>query len=192
MLDSVHRYIQTFVDITPAEFSAISSLFQVRHFEKKVLVLTAGEQENYISFVQKGLLRKYFYRDKEEVITHIAKENDLVSSSASFLSGHPSLYNIEALEPTTLISLSRNNLEKLYSSSTKMERMGRLILIDWLLKKENWEQSRILSGPRERFLQFVQEHTILLERVPQKYLASYLNIKPETFSRYKHLLTSDL
>jgi hypothetical protein len=70
--------------------------------------------------------------------------------------------------------------------------MGRLILIDWLLKKESWEQSRIQFGPRERFLQFVEAHPHLMERVPQKYLASYLNIKPETFSRYKHHLPSDL
>jgi hypothetical protein len=43
-------------------------------------------------------------------------------------------------------------------------------------------------SPRERFLNFVTKNPELMQRVPQKYLASYLNIKPETFSRFKHLL----
>jgi hypothetical protein len=66
--------------------------------------------------------------------------------------------------------------------------MGRLIIIDWLLQKEYWENERIKQVPKERFINFITSNPDLLIRVPQKYLASYLNIKPETFSRYKHLL----
>jgi hypothetical protein len=49
----------------------------------------------------------------------------------------------------------------------------------------------IKMTPRERFLNFIMKNPELLQRVPQKYLASYLNIKPETFSRFKHLLRSN-
>jgi CRP-like cAMP-binding protein len=192
MLDSLFQYFDRFVDINPVEFSAIARYFQIRHFEKKVKLVSIGEEETYINFVQKGLVRKYFFRHKEEVITQIAKENDLICSSVSFLSGGPSNYIVETLEPSTVISLSRDNLEMIYSMNTKMERMGRLIVIDWLLQKEYWEYSRIQFGPRDRFLQFVRENPYLLHRVPQKYLASYLNIKPETFSRYKHLISPEL
>jgi CRP-like cAMP-binding protein len=188
MLDSVYQYILSFVDLSPEEFSTIAHYLQVRHFEKRVRLVSLGEQEQYLNFVEKGLLRKFFYRNKEEVITQIAKENDLICSSVSFLSGGASAYIVETIEPSTVISLSRENTEKIYAIGPKMERMGRLIMIDWLLQKEYWEHSRIQFGPKERFLHFVNDNPHLIRRVPQKYLASYLNIKPETFSRYKHLI----
>src|SRR5690606_2642563 len=51
----------------------------------------------------------------------------------------------------------------------------------------NWQMQMIKMTPRERFLNFVMKNPELLQRVPQNYLASYLNINPETFSRFKHL-----
>jgi hypothetical protein len=53
---------------------------------------------------------------------------------------------------------------------------------------DSWQMQLIKMTPRERFLNFVMKNPQLMQRVPQKYLASYLNIKPETFSRFKHLL----
>jgi CRP-like cAMP-binding protein len=188
MLDSVYHYINQFVHLTPSEFSAFSELAQVRHFDRRVKLIEVGEIETHLNFICKGLIRKYFYRQGEEVITQIAKEDELICSSVSFLSGIPSDYSVETIEPSTVISLSRNNMEKLYSMGPKMERMGRLVTIDWLLRKECWEHTRIQYGPKERFLKFVTDHPHLISRVPQKYLASYLNMKPETFSRYKRLI----
>ena len=80
MLESVYQYITCFVEISLEEFSIISDLLQTRHFEKKVRLVGIGEQEQYINFVLKGLIRKFFYRNKEEVITQIAKEKDLICS----------------------------------------------------------------------------------------------------------------
>jgi len=57
-----------------------------------------------------------------------------------------------------------------------------------MVLKDKWQTSLIMQSPRDRFLNFVENHQEVLQRVPQKYLASYLNIKPETFSRFKHLL----
>lgn len=188
MLDAVYKYIIRFVDISNEEFAYLSKFIEVRHLNKKVQLVSIGEKEKYVNFLIKGLVRKFFYRQKEEVITQIAKEGDLICSSVSFLSGHNSDYVVETIEPTTVLSISSENLEKIYSLNYKMERLGRLVIIDWLLQKEYWENERIKQGPKERFLNFINNNPDLLIRVPQKYLASYLNIKPETFSRYKHLL----
>ena len=69
-----------------------------------------------------------------------------------------------------------------------MLRLGRLIITDLYLQKEQWEQDHICFDVKQRFMKFVQQHPDLLQRVPQKYIASYLNIKPETLSRLKHHL----
>lgn len=76
----------------------------------------------------------------------------------------------------------------LYERDRKWQRLGRLVITDLFLQKENWDLERILYSTQERFIRFVSNNSTLFQRVPQKYLASYLNIQPETFSRLKHLL----
>lgn len=188
MLDEFRKYLSKYVEITPAEFSILEPLLEVRHYDKKVKLVDIGEQEMYLNFVVKGLVRKYFYKGREEVITQIAKEGDLISSSVSFLSNAPSTYVVDTIEPTVFVSLSNVALEQLYASQPKWQRAGRLITTDLMIQKENWELDRLKYTTKERFVRFVMANGELFQRVPQKYLASYLNIQPETFSRLKHFL----
>lgn len=187
-MNRLYEYIQRFAVVTQQEFEQINALLELKRYEKKVALTQRGQVENYLYMVNEGLVRKYFYKGKHEMITQIAKEGDMVCSSVSFLAQDPSEYVVETLEPTTVIALSYGNMQKLYAMGSRMERLGRLIILDWLLQKEIWDYDRIRQEPRERFKHFMRENNDLVQRVPQKYLASYLNMKPETFSRYKHFL----
>ncbi|HTI11891.1 MAG TPA: Crp/Fnr family transcriptional regulator [Puia sp.] len=185
MLDALRQYVSRYVPLSNEEFTFLAEKLVIRNFDKKQPLVSIGEVETYINFIIKGLARKYFYRDKTEIITQIAREGEIISSSASFLSGTPSPYRVEALEPVTVFSISRRQLEKLYDNSVRIERLGRKIITHLVLQKEEWEHECIRMETRERFLHFVYNNPDLLQRVPQKYLASYLNMKPETFSRLK-------
>jgi CRP-like cAMP-binding protein len=182
------QFVDRFLILSNEELAMMNEHLQMRQFARRSILVREGEQEQYISLVIKGLLRKFFYKGNQEVITQLASEGALISSSVSFLSGGPSQYVIEALEPVTLLSLSRESLDKLYAKMPKMERLGRLITTELYLQKEQWEQDHICFDVKQRFIKFIQQHGDLLQRVPQKYIASYLNIKPETFSRLKHHL----
>ncbi|RYG04415.1 MAG: Crp/Fnr family transcriptional regulator [Chitinophagaceae bacterium] len=188
MVSKIKEYIGRFLTLTPEEWNTLAETFEVRTCDKKVKLLEVGEVENYIHFVVKGLARKYFYKDGEEIITQLAKEGELISSSVSFLSTQPSVYVVETIEPKTFISISKTQIESFYSKDQRWEKLGRLIITELFLEKEKWELERICYSTRERFVRFVSSNYDLFQRVPQKYLASYLNIKPETFSRLKHLL----
>jgi len=188
MLESLKKYISGFASLTNEEFALLASKLVIRSFDKKELLIKAGEVENYLNFVVKGLARKYFYEGRTEIITQIAREGEVVNSAASFLSGSPSPYLVETLEPSTFLSITRQQLEELYKDSPGIERLGRIVITDMFLQKEQWEHECLRLDTRERFLRFVENNPDLMQRVPQKYLASYLNMKPETFSRLKHLL----
>lgn len=185
MLDALKQYVSRYVALSNEEFAFLADKLVIRNFDKKQQLVKVGEVETYLNFIVKGLARKYFYKGKTEVITQIAREGEMISSSASFLSGIPSPYIVEALEPATVFSISKKHLEKLYEHSPRIERVGRLVITHLFLQKEEWEHECIRMDTRERFLHFVENNPDLLQRVPQKYLASYLNMKPETFSRLK-------
>jgi CRP-like cAMP-binding protein len=188
MEKALWHYISKYADLSNEELEIIRPFVKVREFGKRQLLIQVGEKEQYLNLVTKGVLRKYFYKGREEVITQLAKEGDLVCSSVSYFSNQPSQYAIEALEPVTVFSLSRQDLETLYSILPRMERLARKVITDLYLSKEKWEQDHIQFDIRQRFVNFVHNNADVIQRVPQKYIASYLNIKPETFSRLKHLL----
>ena len=188
MIRALKHYINRFITLDDDDFALLSNLGEIRSFDKKTRLVDIGETDHNLNLVIRGLIRKYFLRGEEEVITQLAKEGELVSSSVSFLRKEPSGYIIETIEPTVLFSISQENVEHLYQLDTKWERLGRLIITDLYVKKESRDLDFIRYNTRERFLRFVEEHPEYLIRVPQKYLASYLQIQPETFSRLKHLL----
>jgi CRP-like cAMP-binding protein len=188
MLELLRQYVFDYAALNDEDFALLASKIVVRNFEKHIQLIRPGETERYMNFVAKGLVRMYFYKGRTEVVTVLARERELVSASASFLSGEPSNYFVETLEPTTLLSITREDLEEVYRRSPRVERLGRLMTTQFVLQKEEWEHEYMRLDTRERFIRFVERDPELIERVPQKYLASYLNMKPETFSRLKHLV----
>ena len=182
-------FLNKFIPLTLNEYNElIVPCIIKRHFDKKSIITTAGEVENYINFVNSGLVRKYYKKANEEINTQISYEGHIIHSQESFHSRTPSEYSIETIEPTELTSITFECLEKIYSSSEKMQRLGRLIITATMVLKDKWQSRLVKLSPRERFIEFVTKHPELMQRVPQKYLASYLNIKPETFSRFKHMV----
>ena len=183
------QFLHKFITLSEQEFEeSIQPYTQVRHFKKKQIITMEGEVEDFLNFVIRGLVRKYYKKGKEEINTQISTEGHIIHAQESFHSRTPSEYFVEAIEPSTLVSIRYNDLEKIYSGSHKMERLGRLVISFTMVIKDRWQMNMIKHTPRERFLDFVHKNPELLQRVPQKYLASYLNIQPETFSRFKHLL----
>ena len=147
-----------------------------------------GAIEEHINIVLAGLTRKYIMAGKKEVTQQLALEGHIIYSEISFVHRVPSPVMIEAIEPALLLSIDHKNLEQLFDEMPQLERLGRLLLSDLFIKKDNRDFVYLSKSTQERFLEYVQSHPHMLQRVPQKYIASYLDIKPETFSRLKHLL----
>lgn len=184
-------YLNKFISLSDEEFETyLKPVMKIRKFDKKELLTRAGEVENYFNFIMKGLVRKYYVKGKTEINTQISLEGHLIHSQESFHSRTPSEYIVEAIEPSIVASISYDDLESIFRQSQKMEHLGRLVITRTMVLKDKWQIQLVKMTPRERFLSFVTRNPQLLQRVPQKYLASYLNIKPETFSRFKHLLKS--
>lgn len=183
------QYLSKYIDLTEEEFrQQVLPFISIRRFGKKELLTRAGEVEHWFNFIAKGLIRKYYLRHGEEINTQISLEGHIIHSQESFHSRTPSEYFVESIEPSIVVSATYDQLEACFAQSQKMERMGRKVITHTMVLKDRWQMQLVKLTPRERFLQFVTRNPQLLQRVPQKYLASYLNIKPETFSRFKHLL----
>jgi len=183
------RFLTQFVPLSEVEIKTeLIPIVRVRTFGKKELVSKAGEIENYMNFIQEGLVRKYYKQGEDEHIVQLSREGHLITNQESFYTRTPSEYYLETIEATTFLSLTFDDMEKLFRNNHNFERLGRLVTVHTMVLKDRWQTSLIMQSPRERFLNFIESYPGIIQRVPQKFLASYLNIKPETFSRFKHLL----
>ena len=188
-IKTFHEFLNKFIPITQEEYDALILPCVIkRKYDKKSIITRAGEIENFMNFIDKGLVRKYYKRENDEINTQISYEGHIIHAQESFHSRTPSEYTIEAIEPVELTSITYECLENIYSSSEKMQQLGRLVITTTMVLKDKWQSQLVKLSPRERFINFVTKHPELMQRVPQKYLASYLNIKPETFSRFKHMV----
>lgn len=191
MLEPVRQFINQHIELTDEEFTTLATKLHLVNFEKRTKLVDIGEIATNVYFVLKGISRRYFYRGRQELITHLVKEGSLMGSVISFLTGEPSKYILETIEPVTAYSLSKDDLEELFASSKKWEKFGRKIITAFFLQSEYHNIDMIRYTTRERFVNFMKENPDLVLRVPQKYLASYLEIQPETFSRLKHLMVKE-
>ena len=191
MLANVRGFINQHIELTDEDFQTLASKFHPVSFDKKTKVVDIGDIATTIYFVLQGITRRYFYRGKQEVITHLVKENSIMGSVISFLTGEPSRYILETIEPVTALAISKADLEELFLSDKKWEKFGRKIITSFFLKIEYHNLDNIRFSTKERFINFMKQNPDLVLRVPQKYLASYLEIQPETFSRLKHLMVKE-
>jgi CRP-like cAMP-binding protein len=186
-LEKLHQYLHGFVPFSSNEFREIEPFIEIREFDKKVRVIHEGEVERYLNVVAWGLARKYLPVRNKEITIQLASEGHMIHSELSFHYRVPSRSVVETIEPTVFFSISYESLEQMYEQIPGMERLGRLMITDLFIKSDSRYFNQLRKSTRERFLEYVRNHPQMVQRVPQKYLASFLNIKPETFSRLKHL-----
>jgi len=190
-LEFLFRYISTRLGpISEEQFNLLAPYLKLRSFDKKTVILASGEVENYLNIVVEGLVRKYVVADKSDVTIQLATEGHIIQSEISFHERVPSPVIIETIEPSVLLSLSYDHIQQLLAEVPFAEALGRALVSQMFIKKDTRYFNQLAKTTREKFLDYVNNHPHMLQRVPQKILASYLNIKPETFSRLKHLIRS--
>jgi CRP-like cAMP-binding protein len=187
-LDGLHHYLSRYLPISRSEFQHLLPYIEIREYDKKAKVTKEGEVERYFNIIARGLVRKYLPLKNGEQTIQLAVEGHIIHSELSFFYRTPSTSVVETIEPTVFLSITYESLEQLYRQHPKFERIGRLIITDLFVRKDHRFFDQLRKNTRERFLDYIKTHSHMLQRVPQKYIASYLNIKPETFSRLKHLM----
>jgi CRP-like cAMP-binding protein len=181
--------LQRFSAISREGMEQLIPYLEIRQFEKKKKLVNQGEMEDYMNVVIKGLVRKYVPSSiKGEVTLQLATEGHFIQSEISFHHRVPSEVIIQTLEPTMLVSIHHERMKEAMDKIPEAEALGRVIIMQMFIKKDARYFDQLNTSTRDRFIEYMNNHPHMLQRVPQKVLASYLNIKPETFSRLKHLL----
>ncbi|MGH1362082.1 MAG: Crp/Fnr family transcriptional regulator [Calditrichia bacterium] len=184
--------VETWANLDANQWSMLSAIFQERRVDARVQIATPGSTRHELFFVSAGLLRFYYLSsDGKEVNKAFIAENMFAGPLAASALNLPIIYGIETLEQTTLLSADYHRFAALFDADPIFERVGRK-LAEWLLiRKEIRQRSLLQQNASQRYLDFVEHHPTMLQRVPQYHIASYLGIAEVSLSRLRRALAAD-
>lgn len=167
------------------DWTIISSKFIRKEFPKKHLLIQTGEIENHLNFIESGVARFYIPKEENDVTFNIVFDSGFLSAYDSFLLQAPATYTIETLTKTVLWQLSFNDLQAIYKETELGNLIGRQAGEELFLKKQKRELDLLHLTAEQRYLNLFSEQPQLLQKVPLKYIASYIGVTPQALSRIR-------
>jgi CRP-like cAMP-binding protein len=153
--------------------------------KKDQAIMEIGNRCDDLFFVEKGLLRGYYYSDGKEITNWFTQEGEFATCFYSFISMRPSFETIEALENSDLIQIPYTSLQNLYLNFPETERLGRMITEAYYIKLEERLLSIQFKTAQERYQNFILSKPSIAQRASLGQIASYLGITQETLSRIR-------
>lgn len=186
MLQPLLQHIEKFIQLPAADYNGIAAFFKRVTVKKKESLLTEGKicQANY--FVEKGLLRMFFINNGGvEQTTQFAMENWWLADYTSFSSRKPCVFNIQAVENSTILVLEHAAQEEMLKQYPVMERYFRLIH-ERAHAAAQFRIKMLYDFSREElYHHFNNSYPQFVQRVPQYLLASFLGFTPEYLSEIR-------
>lgn len=172
------------------EWSTYKRWFSEITVRSKTTLLREGEIPRTIFLVKEGSLRMSLYHKGKDITIQFFFEGEAVASFESFRSGRPSPIRLITVEPSTLILLQKEGFDLLLRNRPQTKDL----LLDIAFRRfSHYSQlfiSTITLTPRQRYLRLIAEEPKIAQRIPQRYIASYLGITPVSLSRIRHNIGS--
>jgi CRP-like cAMP-binding protein len=189
-MQQIKLYLEKIAPISSSDWDFFISKLQRRIITKKSVFVKANQIENYISFIESGIVRLFIPKEnpEKEITFGFCFKDQFVSAYDSFLTQSPSNYQLQALTDTTLLSISYKDLQSVYKSTQIGNLVGRLTAEDLFLIKSKREQNLLNLNAEELYLKLFKERPKLLKSVPLKYISSYIGVTAQALSRIRKRL----
>ena len=182
---SLLALIQSVHPVSEGALAYLSQKLRPVQISKGTLLVQSGEHCEHLYFVEKGVLRGYVKQGAKDITTWITAEKEMVTSISSYYQKIPSIENIEALEECVLYGIHRDDMQHLYSHFPESNAVVRIILERYYQDAEERAYISRLTEATAKYHRFINTKSHLLNRIPLKFIASYLGMTLETLSRIR-------
>ena len=176
-------------DVNGVSIEEMITLFNIAvqyQLKANEVYIRDGESSKKLAFIEKGIIRTYAVKDNGDEATLLLRwEGQFIASHDTIILGQPSRFVYRALENTSIFEIDYDVLENILHQNTKYERLRIYFLMKMLGEALQLAESFILFTPEERYLNLMKEKYDIVNRVPDKYLASLLGITPVSLSRIR-------
>lgn len=171
--------------LSPQDLESFASILERKELPKGELFLNNSQVSKYIQYVDKGLVRQFYYKNGRDVTEHFTCENNVAVCIESFFRQEPTRLLIEALENSILYCIPYSEIEILAYHKPEISILYRRFLEATLILSQQKADSWRFETVRERYERFIKEYPQAAKRAPIAHIASYLLMTPESLSRVR-------
>ena len=186
MFDSLYKNINRYIQLSEEEFLCFSEYFKLQEYKKKDIILREGEYCLFEGFVLNGCFKVYFLNEEGiEQTLYFAVDDWWITDLDSLINDVPSTLNIEALEDSQVLIISKKDKEHLYETMPQVEKLFRMMNQQSSIALQRRILSLMNKTADKRYLEFLEKYPKLEQRLTQQQVASYLGISHEFLSRIR-------
>lgn len=180
------KYLDDIKPMSQELRSLLIKSFETQQIGKGELLLKENDTCNHLWFLADGLLRSYHFIGDKEITSRIMFTNHIVISAGSFFTQTPATETIEALTNSIVLTIHFDSLKKIYDQFPEFNYQGRIVTEHYFYQQEQRLYMLRQKNALAKYQFFLSHYEKYMAEIPQKYIASFLSINPETLSRTRN------
>ncbi len=189
--DIARELARKYSTMTHDELDILQSVLVPMKFAKGEMILKEGEVCTNMYYIDKGLVRQFYFKSGKQLTEHMAVEGNIVMCIESLFREEPTKLQIEAIEPTIIYALPKARLEEVALHNVNMQILYRKILEESLILSQVHADLVRFESAQNRYRRMCKLQQQVTLRAPLVYIASYLQMTPETLSRVRSSILLD-
>ncbi|MBL3548082.1 Crp/Fnr family transcriptional regulator [Chryseobacterium sp. KMC2] len=191
MTKALKPHIRGYVDIPDEKLEQYCNAFHLQKIKKKDFLLREGDVCGFEGFVVNGCFKvSHTDHNGAEQILYFGIENWWLSDIDSFITGIPSKLNIQAIEDSEILLISKQDKERFYLEIPEIERLMRLKFQRSIIALQRRIIDNLSKSSDERYLDFLKEYPEIAHRLTNIQIGAYLGVTPEFISRIRRKIVS--
>lgn len=152
--------------------------------ERNEFLKVKGSVDTNIYYVESGSLSVFILDESEEQVIRFGYQGNIIVALDAYLTGKPSDFYIQAIKKSTVKVITKLQMDN-FLSKEENNLLWTKILEDLVLQQMEREIDILTSSPKERYRRVLKRSPKLFQEIPNRYIANYLRMSPETLSRLK-------
>lgn len=183
--DIARELARKYSTMTHEELDTLESILVPKRYSKGEMILKEGDVCENIYYIDKGLVRQFYFKNNKELTEHIGSDGEIFMCIESLFKEKPTRLQIEALEPSSIYLIPKHRLEQVALHNVNIQILYRKILEESLIISQIHADLLRFETAQNRYLRLCKMKPQVVLRAPLVYIASYLQMTPETLSRVR-------
>lgn len=183
--DVARDIARIYCTLTPVGIQAFASILVPIKISKGELIFPEGQICNAMYYVDRGMVRQFYYKNGKDVTEHFSYEGRIVFCIESFLKQEPSRLFVETLENSLLYAIPYEDLHVMMTQNAEIQKLYQKILEHALISSQEHADSQRFENASERYERLLTNKPEIILRAPMLHIASFLQMTPETLSRVR-------
>jgi CRP-like cAMP-binding protein len=185
-IDTLQQLLFDLAGVMPNDTEPLFAMSSHVSLDAGEAFIRMGDLSRKLAFIEQGIIRSYTIKDNgDEATLFIRYEGQFIASHDTIIHKQPSKFIYRALEPVSLLQIDYDELEGVLKSHPEYEPLRNFFLMQMLAESLKIMESFVCKSPEERYRELIAERFDLVNRVPDKYIASMLGITPVSLSRIR-------